>query len=93
MSRGSERGFGGRNAGDRAVRRWPAGREGTQDKVCLVHSGRKAGSGYTHVFGNKTLSFVVNQRVEGTTVHGIFQARILEWIAILFSRGSSQPRD
>lgn len=67
MSRGSERGFGGRNAGDRAVRRWPAGREGTQDKLCLVHSGRKAGSGYTHVFGNKTLSFVVNQRVEGTT--------------------------
>ena len=27
------------------------------------------------------------------TVHGIFQARILEWIAIPFSRGSSQPRD
>ena len=27
------------------------------------------------------------------TVHGILQARILEWVAILFSRGSSQPRD
>ena len=27
------------------------------------------------------------------TVHGIFQARILEWVAIPFSRGSSQPRD
>ena len=27
------------------------------------------------------------------TVHGIFQARILEWVAISFSRGSSQPRD
>ena len=26
-------------------------------------------------------------------VHGILQARILEWIAIPFSRGSSQPRD
>ena len=26
-------------------------------------------------------------------VHGILQARILEWVAILFSRGSSQPRD
>ena len=26
-------------------------------------------------------------------VHGIFQARILEWVAISFSRGSSQPRD
>jgi len=26
-------------------------------------------------------------------VHGIFQARILEWVAFPFSRGSSQPRD
>ena len=27
------------------------------------------------------------------TVHGIFQARVLEWVAISFSRGSSQPSD
>ena len=27
------------------------------------------------------------------TVHGILQARILEWVAVSFSRGSSQPRD
>ena len=27
------------------------------------------------------------------TVHGIFQATILEWVAFPFSRGSSQPRD
>ena len=27
------------------------------------------------------------------TVHGILQARILEWVAISFSRRSSQPRD
>ena len=27
------------------------------------------------------------------TVHGIPQARILEWVAIPFFRGSSQPRD
>ena len=27
------------------------------------------------------------------TVHGILQARILEWIAFPFSRVSSQPRD
>ena len=26
-------------------------------------------------------------------VHGILQARILEWVAFLFSRGSSQPKD
>ena len=29
----------------------------------------------------------------GSSIHGIFQARILEWVAIAFSRGSSQPRD
>ena len=29
----------------------------------------------------------------GSSVHGIFQARILEWVAISYSRGSSRPRD
>ena len=29
----------------------------------------------------------------GSSVHGILQARILEWVAIPFSRRSSQPRD
>ena len=28
-----------------------------------------------------------------SSVHGILQATILEWVAIPFSRGSSQPRD
>ena len=29
----------------------------------------------------------------GSFVHGLSQARILEWVAIFFSRGSSRPRD
>ena len=29
----------------------------------------------------------------GSSVHGIFQARMLEWVALLFSRGSSQTKD
>ena len=29
----------------------------------------------------------------GSSLHGIFQARVLEWVAISFSRGSSWPRD
>ena len=29
----------------------------------------------------------------GSTVHGIIQARVLEWVAIHFSRGASWPRD
>ena len=30
---------------------------------------------------------------QGSSVHGILQARILEWVACSFSRGSSRPRD
>ena len=29
----------------------------------------------------------------GSSLHGILQARILEWVAISFSRGSSRPRN
>ena len=29
----------------------------------------------------------------GSSIHGIFQARVLEWVAIYFSGGSSRPRD
>ena len=29
----------------------------------------------------------------GSSIHGILQTRVLEWVAISFSRGSSRPRD
>ena len=32
-------------------------------------------------------------RLPGSSVHGIFQARIPEWVAVSFSRGSSKPRN
>ena len=35
----------------------------------------------------------VDCSLPGSSVHGIFQAIVLEWIAISFSRESSQPRD
>jgi len=35
----------------------------------------------------------MNTARPGSSVHGLLQARKLEWVAILFSRGSSQPRD
>ena len=35
----------------------------------------------------------VDCSLPGCSIHGILQARILEWVAISFSRGSSQPRD
>ena len=40
-----------------------------------------------------TLCDAVDCTPPGSSVHGILQARILEWVAISFSRGSSQPRD
>ena len=40
-----------------------------------------------------TLCNPVDCGLWGSSVHGIFQARILEWVAISFSRGSFQPRD
>ena len=40
-----------------------------------------------------TLCDPMNCNLPGSSVHEILQARILDWVAIPFSRGSSQPRD
>ena len=40
-----------------------------------------------------TLCDPVDCSLPDSSVHGILQARILEWVAISFSRGSSWPRD
>ena len=40
-----------------------------------------------------TLCKPMDCSLPGSSVHGIFQAIVLEWIAISFSKGSSQPRD
>ena len=40
-----------------------------------------------------TLCDPMDCSLPGSSVHGIFQARVLEWVAISFSRGSSWPRD
>ena len=40
-----------------------------------------------------TLANPTNCTLLGSYVHGIPQARIVEWVAISFSRGSSWPRD
>ena len=39
------------------------------------------------------LCVLVNRSLSGSSVHGILQARIMEWVTIPFSRGSSQLRD
>ena len=40
-----------------------------------------------------TLCDPMDCSLPGSSGHGIFQAIVLEWIAISFSKGSSQPRD
>ena len=40
-----------------------------------------------------TLCDPMDYSLPGSSVHGIFQARVLEWVAISFSRRASQPRD
>ena len=40
-----------------------------------------------------TLCDPMDCSLPGSSIHGIFQTRILEWVAISFSRGSPRPRD
>ena len=40
-----------------------------------------------------TLCNPMDWSLPGSSVHGTLQARIMEWVAITFSRVSSQPRD
>ena len=40
-----------------------------------------------------TLCDPMDCSLPGSSVHGIFQARVLEWVTVSFYRGSSQPRD
>ena len=40
-----------------------------------------------------TLCDPIDRSLPGSSVHGIYQVRVLEWVAISFSRGSSPPKD
>ena len=54
----------------------------------MLHNGTVSGSEVKVAQSCPTLCYPMDY-----TVHGIMQARIMEWVAIPFSRGSSQPRD
>ena len=41
----------------------------------------------------QTLFDPMDYSLPGPSVHGILQARVLEWVAIPFFKGSSQPKD
>ena len=74
---------------------WPLPALGDRRWIMLTSSSqspRQSGcvlGHFSHVWLFATLWTVAHQ----TPVPGILQARILEWVAIPFSRGSSQPRD
>ena len=48
---------------------------------------------HAHRFSRVRLWDPVNHSSPGSSVHGILQARILEWVTVLSSRGSSWSRD
>ena len=72
---------------------------GTNGKVnsgtarCLPFETRQLGCEREVAQSCPTLRDPVDCSPLGSSVHGILQARILEWVAISFSRGSSRPRD
>ena len=79
----------------------------TEDRICLLHrahwvEGRKGTGLLLNIMGsfpgtslkvNITQSCLTLCDPMDNTVHGLLQARILEWVAFPFSRASSQPRD
>ena len=60
---------------------------------CLTLGIKDGGGGGLVTKSYPTLYDPVDYSPPGSSVHGILQARILEWDSIPFSRGSSQPRD
>ena len=48
---------------------------------------------YVHIFSHVWLFATMDCSLPDSSVHGIFQARILKWVTVSFSRGSSQPRN
>ena len=58
---------------------------------CLAHSEWKVKVSVAQ--SCPTLSNPVDCSLPGSSVRGILQARILEWVAMPFSRGPSRPRD
>ena len=65
----------------------------TGDLGSIPGSGISPGEGNGYPLQYSCLENSVNREAWQATVHGILQARILEWVAIPFSKGYSRPRD
>ena len=71
---------------------WAAVNGVTQSRTRLKRLSSSSSSKMTVAQSWPTLCDPIDHSLPGSSVHGILQARILEWVAIHFSRGSSQPR-
>ena len=60
------------------------------DEICVPHCPQKV---KVKAQSCQTPSDPMGCNLPGSSVHGIFQARVLEWVAISFPTGSSRPRD
>ena len=66
--------------------------ESQEVKILCDFSGRSGGGGIV-TKSCPTLCDPLDYSQPGSSVHGILQARILQWVAIPFSMGSSHLRD
>ena len=48
---------------------------------------------YIHTQWCPALYDLIDCSLPSSPIHGIFQARVLKWVAISFTKESSQPRD
>ena len=79
--------------------------DGLHTALCVSLKGKKKYGNVQHIFRKCFLKWKWSCLVAsnflrprglyppGSSIHGILQAKILEWVAISFSRGSSWPRD
>ena len=71
---------------------WAAVNGVTQSRTRLKRLSSSSSSKMTVAQSWPTLCDPIDHSLPGSSVHGILQAKTLEWVAIFFSRGSSQPR-
>ena len=64
-------------------------------RKCVLEMGTETKHIYIYIYKNEEVaqSCLTLCQPMDYTVHGVFQARILEWVSFPFARGSSQPRD
>ena len=78
---------------------FPGGSDGKEsasnagDLGLVPGSERSSGEGNSNPLQYSCLEIPKDCSLRGSSVHGDLQARILEWVAMLSSRGSSQHKD